>query len=84
MPMAAECDLPQLQAEDAVAETERDVSVAVIALYEALGGVPADLGPRPDNLFDRRERDLRTLAWIGTEVKKLADGPVSRIAVNQR
>ena len=31
----------QLQAEDAVAESERDVYVAVIALYKALGGVPA-------------------------------------------
>lgn len=30
----------QLQAEDAVAESERDVYVAVIALYKALGGVP--------------------------------------------
>jgi multidrug efflux system outer membrane protein len=30
----------QLQAEDAVAEGERDVYVAVIALYKALGGVP--------------------------------------------
>jgi multidrug efflux system outer membrane protein len=29
----------QLQAEDAVAESERDVYVAVIALYKALGGV---------------------------------------------
>jgi multidrug efflux system outer membrane protein len=31
----------QLQAEDAVAESERDVYVAVIALYKALGGVPS-------------------------------------------
>jgi multidrug efflux system outer membrane protein len=31
----------QLQAEDAVAESERDLYVAVIALYKALGGVPA-------------------------------------------
>ena len=31
----------QLQAEDAVAESEKDVYVAVIALYKALGGVPA-------------------------------------------
>jgi outer membrane protein, multidrug efflux system len=30
----------QLQAEDAVAESEKDVYVAVIALYKALGGVP--------------------------------------------
>lgn len=30
----------QLQAEDAVAQSERDVYVAVIALYKALGGVP--------------------------------------------
>jgi outer membrane protein, multidrug efflux system len=30
----------QLQAEDAVAESEQDVYVAVIALYKALGGVP--------------------------------------------
>jgi outer membrane protein, multidrug efflux system len=30
----------QLQAEDAVAESEEDVYVAVIALYKALGGVP--------------------------------------------
>lgn len=30
----------QLQAEDAVAESERDVYVAVIAIYKALGGVP--------------------------------------------
>ena len=30
----------QLQAEDAVAESERDVYVAAIALYKALGGVP--------------------------------------------
>lgn len=30
----------QLQAEDAVAESEREVYVAVIALYKALGGVP--------------------------------------------
>jgi outer membrane protein TolC len=29
----------QLQAEDAVAESERDVYVAVIAIYKALGGV---------------------------------------------
>jgi len=35
--MAAECDLPQLQAEDAVAESEREVYVAVIAFYKALG-----------------------------------------------
>jgi len=31
----------QLQAEDAVAESEQDVYVAVIALYKALGGVPS-------------------------------------------
>jgi outer membrane protein TolC len=31
----------QLQAEDAVAESEKDVYVAVIALYKALGGVPS-------------------------------------------
>jgi multidrug efflux system outer membrane protein len=31
----------QLQAEDAVAQSERDVYVAVIAMYKALGGVPA-------------------------------------------
>ena len=31
----------QLQAEDAVAESERDVYIAVIALYKALGGVPS-------------------------------------------
>jgi outer membrane protein, multidrug efflux system len=31
----------QLQAEDAVAESERDVYVAVIAIYKALGGVPS-------------------------------------------
>jgi outer membrane protein, multidrug efflux system len=31
----------QLQAEDSVAESEKDVYVAVIALYKALGGVPA-------------------------------------------
>jgi outer membrane protein, multidrug efflux system len=31
----------QLEAEDAVAGSERDVYVAVIALYKALGGVPA-------------------------------------------
>jgi len=31
----------QLQAEDAVAESEKDVYVAVIALYNALGGVPS-------------------------------------------
>jgi multidrug efflux system outer membrane protein len=30
----------QLQAEDAVAQSERDVYVAVIAMYKALGGVP--------------------------------------------
>jgi outer membrane protein, multidrug efflux system len=30
----------QLQAEDSVAQSERDVYVAVIALYKALGGVP--------------------------------------------
>jgi len=30
----------QLQAEDAVAQSEEDVYVAVIALYKALGGVP--------------------------------------------
>jgi len=30
----------QLQAEDAVAQSERDVYVAVIAVYKALGGVP--------------------------------------------
>jgi multidrug efflux system outer membrane protein len=30
----------QLQAEDSVAESEKDVYVAVIALYKALGGVP--------------------------------------------
>lgn len=30
----------QLQAEDAVAQSEKDVYVAVIALYKALGGVP--------------------------------------------
>ena len=29
----------QLQAEDAVAESEKDVYVAVIAFYKALGGV---------------------------------------------
>ncbi len=31
----------QLQAEDAVAESEKDVYVAVIVLYKALGGVPS-------------------------------------------
>jgi multidrug efflux system outer membrane protein len=31
----------QLQAEDSVAESEKDVYVAVIALYKALGGVPS-------------------------------------------
>jgi len=31
----------QLQAEDAVAESERDVYTAVIAIYKALGGVPS-------------------------------------------
>jgi len=31
----------QLQAEDAVAESEQEVYVAVIALYKALGGVPS-------------------------------------------
>ena len=31
----------QLQAEDAVAESEKNVYVAVIALYKALGGVPS-------------------------------------------
>jgi multidrug efflux system outer membrane protein len=31
----------QLQAEDAVAESEKDVYLAVIALYKALGGVPS-------------------------------------------
>jgi outer membrane protein, multidrug efflux system len=31
----------QLQAEDAVAESEKDVYVAVIAFYKALGGVPS-------------------------------------------
>ena len=31
----------QLQAEDAVAQSEQDVYVAVIALYKALGGVPS-------------------------------------------
>jgi multidrug efflux system outer membrane protein len=31
----------QLQAEDAVAESEKDVYVTVIALYKALGGVPS-------------------------------------------
>jgi len=31
----------QLQAEDAVAESEKDVYVAVIALYKALGGAPS-------------------------------------------
>jgi outer membrane protein, multidrug efflux system len=31
----------QLQAEDAVAQSERDVYTAVIAIYKALGGVPA-------------------------------------------
>jgi multidrug efflux system outer membrane protein len=31
----------QLQAEDAVAESEKEVYVAVIALYKALGGVPS-------------------------------------------
>lgn len=31
----------QLQAEDGVAESEKDVYVAVIALYKALGGVPS-------------------------------------------
>jgi multidrug efflux system outer membrane protein len=31
----------QLQAEDAVAESEQDVYVAVIALYKTLGGVPS-------------------------------------------
>ena len=30
----------QLQAEDAVAQSERDVYVAVIVMYKALGGVP--------------------------------------------
>jgi multidrug efflux system outer membrane protein len=30
----------QLQAEDAVAQSERDVYVAIIAVYKALGGVP--------------------------------------------
>jgi len=30
----------QLQAEDAVAQSERDVYVAIIAMYKALGGVP--------------------------------------------
>jgi len=31
----------QLQAEDAVAESERDVYTAVIAIYKALGGIPS-------------------------------------------
>jgi multidrug efflux system outer membrane protein len=31
----------QLQAEDAVADSEKDVYVAIIALYKALGGVPS-------------------------------------------
>jgi multidrug efflux system outer membrane protein len=31
----------QLQAEDAVAQSEQDVYVAVVALYKALGGVPS-------------------------------------------
>ena len=31
----------QLQAEDAVAQSERDVYTAVIAIYKALGGVPS-------------------------------------------
>jgi outer membrane protein TolC len=31
----------QLQAEDAVAESEKDVYVAIIAVYKALGGLPS-------------------------------------------
>ena len=31
----------QVQAEDAVAEGEKDFYVAVVALYKALGGVPS-------------------------------------------
>jgi len=39
--VAVDAERTQLQAEDAVAESERDVYVAVIALYKALGGVPS-------------------------------------------
>ena len=40
-PLIREPERTQLQAEDAVAESEKDVYVAVIALYKALGGVPS-------------------------------------------
>jgi len=50
----------QLQAEDAVAESEKDVYVAVIALYKALGGVPADPSPLATVLSfqDRAQPDV--------------------------
>jgi outer membrane protein TolC len=40
-PSLLDAERTQLQAEDAVAEAPREVYVAVIALYKALGGVPS-------------------------------------------
>jgi len=53
----------QLQAEDAVAESEKDVYVAVIALYKALGGVQPDPSPRALRLFAK--------TWLKLEIRQV-------------